>query len=93
MKVCATPFGSCGVLGGSASCRRFLQFRPHRVAFPRHVQLGKYIKGGSQLFALRLAISLCAQEKAQSPIVVSKAALIAQLQAERFPFLEQRAFE
>jgi hypothetical protein len=36
-------------------CCRFLHFRPHLVTFRRHVQFDEYIKGGSQLFPLRLA--------------------------------------
>ena len=39
--------------------------------FPRHVQLGKYIKGGSQLFPLRPAITLFAREKAPVRVAVS----------------------
>jgi hypothetical protein len=77
------------ILGGSVSCCRFLQFRSHSVAFPRHVQFGEYIKGGSQLFPLRLAITLFAREKAPIPVAVSQSAPVSQLQAERFLFLMQ----
>jgi len=73
-----------------SDCCRLLKFRPHRFALPRHVQLGKYINGGSQLSPLRFAITLFAREKAPSPVAVSKTAPLAQLQAERFLFLVQR---
>jgi hypothetical protein len=39
----------------------------HFIAFPRHVQFGEYIKGGSRLFPLRLAITLFAREQAPKP--------------------------
>jgi hypothetical protein len=67
--------------------RRFLQFRSHCVAFTRHIQLGKYIKGGSQLFPLRLTITLFARKKAPLPVAISQIAPRAQFQAERFPLL------
>src|SRR5271166_5270940 len=77
-------------LGGSVSCCRLLQFGPHFVAFPRHVQFAEYIKGGRQLFPLSCAIALFAHEKAPIPVAVSQTAPVAQLQAERFLFLVQR---
>jgi hypothetical protein len=64
-------------LGGCASPCRLLHFRSHFIAFPRHVQFGEYIKGGSRLFPLRLAITLFAREQAPSPIAVSQAAPVA----------------
>jgi hypothetical protein len=54
-------------LGGCASPCRLLHFRSHFIAFPRHVQFGEYIKGGSRLFPLRLAITLFAREQAPKP--------------------------
>jgi hypothetical protein len=75
--------------GGFASRCCLLQFRSHCVTLPRHVQLDEYIKRGSQLFSLRLGITLFAREKAPSPVAVSQAAPVAQLQAERFLFLVQ----
>jgi hypothetical protein len=50
--LCDTLWLLRSFLGGSVSCCRFLHFRPHLVAFRRHVQFDEYIKGGSQLFPL-----------------------------------------
>ena len=47
-------------------------YGPHCVAFPRHVQFGKYINGGSQFFPLRSAIALFAREKAPVRVAVSQ---------------------
>ena len=76
-------------LVGSVSCR-LLQFPSHFVAFPRHVQFGENIKGSSEFFALCVTIILFAREKAPIPVAISQNAPVAQLQAERFLFLEQR---
>src|ERR1700704_2901345 len=67
-----------------------LQYRPYYIAFPRHVQFGKYFKGGSQLFPLRVVITLFARKKAPVAVAVSQLAPVAQLKAECSLFLAQR---
>ena len=51
---------------------RLLQLRSYHVAFTRHIQLGKDIQGGSELFTFSIAITLFTREKAPGPVAVPK---------------------
>jgi hypothetical protein len=46
---------------------RLLQLRSYHVAFTRHIQLGKDIQGGSELFTFSIAITLFTADRPRWP--------------------------